>query len=276
MTPAERKTWVHTIGIALAVASVLASIHWGWISLPQIPVNVKTLGELPPASLKELAQLMVSIVVSIVFFAASWWLGSHLELRELRSLIESKNSSGGCDVLQIDDWNHTMLLSMLKQATPKHPVRIWTTFFVNDSEEIKVIEALARDGVRFEILVMRPDNIPLVRSRFRLRVNFTDNPPHKAQRRINDLIEDLKRIPGVEVKTCDTMPFGMFYQIGDHLMLVGLLLPKSSWENGPLMRWYPESRQWKIFEENWRVCWDQPLDQVHTTSPPPSAAAAAL
>jgi len=74
MIPAEKKArkeqyWARGVGFALVVLSVFASIHWGWMSLPQVPTDVKALGKLPPTSLRDLAQLIVSIVVPLVFFA---------------------------------------------------------------------------------------------------------------------------------------------------------------------------------------------------------------
>jgi hypothetical protein len=188
----------------------------------------------------------------------------------MRSLIENKSGSSGGEVLQKDDWNHEILLCLLRQARPDHPVKIWTTFFVNDSKELDTIRDLAKTGVRFEILVMRPDNTPLVRSRFRVRKGYTDNPPILAQQRIESVFNALQEVSGVTVKTCDNMPFGMFYQIGDQVMLVGLMMPGNSWEHGPLMKWYPSSRQWKVFEEHWAAVWQNPLDPVQAAPTPPA------
>jgi hypothetical protein len=186
--------------------------------------------------------------------------------------------SPGAEVLQRGEWSQTMIHSLLENTTAKI-VRIWTTFFVDDTKMDTIVRILIRRGVDVKMLMLNPSNEQLVRSRFRLRTTFTENPPLRAQRRIRDQItafrktaEELQAIPGagsLTVQECDTMPFGAFYQIGEEVMLVGLLLSVETWEEGPLIKLYPkrplqgeiqQNPQWKVLEDNWDGCWNDPLD----------------
>jgi hypothetical protein len=275
MTPAEKNVrrhqhWARYSGVALMALSLFATFHVGWLSLPQVPSNLKALGELPPSSLRDFGLFILSLAFPTALLILTFWVDVHFRLQALHSLIESRSGASGGEVIQAGDWDHAKLLSMLKEAKPRQLVKIWTTFFVNDAQELGVIRALAASDVRFNILVMNPNNDPLLRSRYRVRVDFTDNPPVKAKQRILGVVEALNGIAGVRVELCDNMPFGMFYQIGDQVMLVGLPMSGDSWEKGPLMKWYPESRQWKVFEKHWQIVWDNPSDQAQTAPPPPA------
>jgi hypothetical protein len=64
----------------------------------------------------------------------------------------------------------------------------------------------------------------------------------------------------LEIKRCDTMPFGVFYQIGHQVMLLGLFLSVETWQEGPLIKFYPKSPEWNVLSQNWRDCWENPLD----------------
>ncbi|HXJ92990.1 MAG TPA: hypothetical protein VMT20_08920 [Terriglobia bacterium] len=260
------------IGLALAVLSVLVSFRLGWLSYPQ-PGTAKALGELPPSSVKDLALFIVSVCVPIVFLGAAWWWDIHLRLEGISNAVKSRDAFSGGELLHKDKWNILTIQSAMGRAKPNDHVRIWTSFFVNEFLEIsEMLPKLLDAGINFDIMMLNPANDGLLRSRFRLRNGFTDNPPEEARRRIQHQIKMLRDMTGhsgkVEVRECDTMPFGVFYQIGGEVMLIGLFMSLDSWQEGPLMKWYPGSTQWEVFERTWQECWNNPLDAVKPTTSP--------
>jgi hypothetical protein len=235
------------------------------MSLPQVPSTATSLKDLPASSLRDLTQFIVSIAVPLAFLGAGWWWDVHLHLEEIRIGIERRDGTAAGELLHKDAWNILTIQSAMEQAKPGDHVRIWTSFFVNEHLEISVtLPKLLAKGVNIDIMVLNPANDGLLRSRFRLRSGFSDNPPDEARRMIQHqikMLSDVKTNYGIlTVKECDNMPPGVFYQVGKEVMLIGLFMPLNSFQEGPLMKWYPSSVQWGVFERNWEECWNNPSD----------------
>jgi hypothetical protein len=175
------------------------------------------------------------------------------------------------EILPVGRWDSTTVEALLLANTVKgDEVRIWSTFFVHDSGMESITRQLVDKGVKLRIMMMNPSNEDLVRSRFRLRKGYMQNPPDRAQHKIRDHISMLRNIgreyedsgctEAVEVRECDTMPFASFYQIGNRLMVLGLLLTEETWEKGPLLKVSSESVQWANLKRSWEVSWASPLD----------------
>jgi hypothetical protein len=187
-------------------------------------------------------------------------------------------------VLLTGEWSHTDIEGLLtgfsrelalkrkndsRSASPSHnEVRIWANFFTYSPDMVERIEAIVRDGVAVKILIMNPKNFKLLRSKYRLRgISYS---PGAAREKLNDQIhifeEKKSRLNregakgSLMIEPCDSMPFGTFCQIGDRVMLVGHTLPLQTSLKGPLIKLYPGTAQWDIFNENWESCWNNPRD----------------
>lgn len=185
------------------------------------------------------------------------------KLKDLRTQIDRNVTaqSVGAKVLQVGEWDSTYLKRQFIGAKPGEVVKIWTTFFDNETAMHELVTALVGRGVVVHVLLMNHKNPQLVNFRFRLRKDRTT-----ALGKIDAAFNTLSAIQsefGAEllvVKSCDTMPFGTFFQIGRQYMLLGFFLPHLTWENGPLVRFERDSVQWEIFEEAWGRCWKNPCD----------------
>jgi hypothetical protein len=147
-------------------------------------------------------------------------------------------------------------------------IRIWTTFMRFPGGVDALFYKLVKLNVKVKILILNPENDGLVRGKYRLR----EEPlkPELAKEKLKDQIIKIRRIAddlrrknakgSLAISECDSIPFGVFYQLGNRVMLVGYALPLDAWTNGPLVKIYPGSKQWDILKENWESCWDKPLD----------------
>jgi hypothetical protein len=136
-----------------------------------------------------------------------------------------------------------------------------------------VFADLVKGGVKVKILMTNPDNDALVRGKYRLReaeefeaVGRATADIREQLAQFNKLAAKLTKFSGsLEVQLCDSTPFGVYFQIGNDVMLLGYSLPSKSFKVGPLLIFYPWSDQWDIFEENWALCWENPLDSKATS-----------
>jgi DNA-binding winged helix-turn-helix (wHTH) protein len=180
-------------------------------------------------------------------------------------------------VLEVGRWKEAdvdeLLLETLKEdrEKPQKEITIWTTFHINPSKRERTIQALVDSGVKIEMLFMNYKNDGLLKARFRQRVNWPAYPRayDEIERQYESMCKIAKASNGLlQVKLCDTMPFGAFYRIDNRVMLVGLLLSVESWEWGPLLKFYPESPQWAVLLDNWKAAWENPLDDPENVGSP--------
>jgi len=231
--------------------------------------------------------LLVVGIVAIVLIdpVIQLWRGKHVEhvLEELdrlekRLMAKLTAQSTGAQVLQVREWNREYLDRTVHTANADESVKIWTTFFDDETYMQKLIGDLVGKGVKVFVLLMNELNVGLMDARFRLRKDYT---PADAATRIGNAIKKLSDIKleaerrsgtdpefsgSLQYQRCDTMPFGSFIQVGDRLMLVGFFLPHCTWEDGPLVLYDHDSRQWPIFSKAWRECWDNPATSRSTAS----------
>ncbi len=189
------------------------------------------------------------------------------------------------EILPKGKWDISTIIQLLKEYAERQPsdasskngdrreqreVRIWTSFFGESFDMESVFSDLVRGGVTVRVLMMNPDNHALVRAKYRLREAEAFNAERRASEHIRDQIAQFKKLakelsnfPGtLIVNPCDSIPFGVFFQIGNEVMLVGYLLPSDSWRDAPLLKYFPWSDQWDIFQGNWEICWKNPLDNT--------------
>ncbi len=170
------------------------------------------------------------------------------------------------EVLEVGRWDQAdvdaLLLEVLEEQGEKK-VTAWTTFNVDPSKRERTIQTLVDHGVKVEMLFMNYQNEGLLTARFRQRTSWPPYPRayDEVKKQYDSMCNIAEASNGLlQVKLCDTMPFGSFYQIGNRVMLVGLLLSVESWEWGPLLKFYPKSPQWKVLSDNWSVVWSNPLE----------------
>lgn len=218
-----------------------------------------------------LVWFVINISIASAFCAAGLLLDVHARLDtvdDLKNALARLEARIGAEVLQVGQWDLRMVQTLLESATAGDEVRIWITFFVDLQKMDNIVRRLIDEGVKIQILMMNPDNEGLVRSRFRLRTSYKQNPPLKAQDTLRDQFKTFQDIAGektgskgsLEIKQCDTMPFGVFYQIGHQVMLLGLFLSVETWQEGPLIKFYPGTPEWSVLRQNWSDCWESPLD----------------
>lgn len=219
-----------------------------------------------------LVWFVINVSVAAAFCAAGLLLDVHGRLNtvdDLKSALARLEARIGAEVLQVGEWDLKTVQSLLESTTAGDEVKIWITFFVDFQKMDNIVRRLVDEGVKIQILMMNPENEGLVRSRFRLRTSYRQNPPLKAQDTLRDQFKTFQDIAketkgrkgSLEIKQCDTMPFGVFYQIGHQVMLLGLFLSVETWQEGPLIKFYPGSPQWKVLSQNWNDCWENPLDR---------------
>jgi hypothetical protein len=151
-------------------------------------------------------------------------------------------------------------------------IRIWTTFMRFPGSVDVLLYKLVNKGAKVKILILNSENDGLVRGKYRLREEPLQ--PEKAKKKLKDQIAKIREIAekmkqnrakgSLDISACDSIPFGVFYQIGNRLMCIGYALPLQAWTNGPLVKIYPGTRQWEILKKNWEICWDNPLDGVES------------
>ena len=214
---------------------------------------------------------VINISVAAVFCAAGLLLDIHARLNtvdDLKSALALLEARIGAEVLQVGQWDLKTVYSLLESTAAGDEVRILITFFVDLQKMDNIVRRLIDEGVKIQILMMNPENEGLVRSRFRLRTSYRQSPPLKAQDTLRDQFKTFQDIAkekvghkgSLEIKQCDTMPFGVFYQIGHQVMLLGLFLSVETWQEGPLIKFYPRSPEWNVLSQNWSDCWENPLD----------------
>jgi hypothetical protein len=260
----NRQRWYRYAAYTVAALSFFVAIYIARASLS---------GLASESLASSLVWFVINISVAAVFCAAGLLLDVHSRLDtvdDLKSALARLEARIGAEVLPVGQWDLKTVQSLLESATAGDEVRIWITFFVDFQKMDSIVRRLIDDGVKIQILMMNPGNEGLVRSRFRLRTSYRQNPPLKAQDTLRDQFrtfqdiakETMGRKGSLEIRQCDTMPFGVFYQIGHQVMLLGLFLSVETWEEGPLIKFYPGSPQWKVLSQNWSDCWENPLDAV--------------
>jgi len=201
-----------------------------------------------------------------------------LSLRELANVAHGPDGAGRPpEIVEAKQWNVELVHELLESVQDGEEVRVWITFFVDCARTEHIFRNLVDRGVKVQVLMMNPNNYGLVQSRFRLRKGYRDPGAVRAKNTIHDQLKTFQAIAeetkgqrgSLEVMPCDTMPFGVFYQIANRVMLVGLLLSEEAWEEGPLTKFYPGTQQWDVFMRNWHSCWNLPLETSlhHRDSP---------
>jgi hypothetical protein len=258
----KRQRWYRYAAYAVAALSFFVAVYIARASLNGVPSD---------SLAWSLVWFVINISVAAVFCAAGLLLDVHARLNtvdDLKTALARLEERIRAEILPVGQWDLKTVQTFLESATAGDEVRIWTTFFVDFQKMDNIVRRLIDEGVKIRILMMNPENEGLVRSRFRLRTSYSQNPPLKAQDTLRDQFntfhdiakETMGRKGSLEIQQCDTMPFGVFYQIGHQVMLLGLYLSVETWEEGPLIKFYPGSPQWKILSQNWSDCWENPLD----------------
>lgn len=259
----NRQRWYRYAAYTVAVLSFIVAVYLARASLQ---------GMASGSLASSVVWFVINISVALAFCAAGLLLDVHSRLNtvdDLKSALARLEARIGAEVLQVGQWDLNTVQGLLESATAGDEVRIWITFFVDLQKMDNIVRKLIDEGVKIQILMMNPENEGLVRSRFRLRTSYRQSPPLKAQDTLRDQFrtfqdiakETLGRKGSLEIKQCDTMPFGVFYQIGRQVMLLGLFLSVETWQEGPLIKFYPGSPDWKVFSQNWIDCWENPLDR---------------
>jgi hypothetical protein len=261
-TAEKKQRWYRYAAYTVAALSLFVAVYIARASLSGIPSE---------SLASSLVWFVINISVAAAFCAAGLLLDVHARLNtvdDLKRALARLEARIGAEVLQVGQWDLKTVQSLLESTTAGDEVRIWITFFVDLQKMDNIVRRLIDEGVKIQILMMNPENEGLVRSRFRLRTSYRQNPPTKAQdtlrdqfRTFQDIAEETTGRKGsLEIKQCDTMPFGVFYQIGHQVMLLGLFLSVETWQEGPLIKFYPSSPEWKVLSQNWSDCWENPLD----------------
>jgi hypothetical protein len=259
----NRQRWYRYAAYTVAALSFFVAVYIARASLNGVPSD---------SLASSLVWFVINISVAGVFCAAGLLLDVHARLNtvdDLKTALARFEERLRAEILPVGQWDLKTVQTFLESATAGDEVRIWTTFFVDFQKMDNIVRRLIDEGVKIQILMMNPENEGLVRSRFRLRTSYRQNPPLKAQDTLRDQFntfrdiakETMGRKGSLEIQQCDTMPFGVFYQIGHQVMLLGLYLSVETWEEGPLIKFYPGSPQWKILSQNWSDCWENPLDR---------------
>jgi hypothetical protein len=257
----KRQKWYRYAAYAISALSFFVAIYIARASLN---------GVASQSLASSLVWFVINISVAAAFCAAGLLLDFHGRLDtvdDLKTALARLEARIGAEV--VGQWDLKTIQSSLENASAGDEVRIWITFFVDLQKMDNIVRRLIDEGVKIQILMMNAENEGLVRSRFRLRTSYRQNPPLKAQNTLRDQFrtfqdiatETMGRRGSLEIKQCDTMPFGVFYQIGHQVMFLGLFLSAETWQEGPLIKFYPGSPQWKILSQNWSDCWENPLDR---------------
>ncbi len=165
--------------------------------------------------------LMTILALVLVDQIIVLMMGTQIEdvMDELASLEEKlmsklKAQSSGAQVLQVGEWSISDLKRELSNAQRGEVVRIWTTFFDNETQMREIVTALTGKGVTVNVLLMNQANKALVNGRFRQRADRNAAVNKIASTR--DALSDLQAESGetlLKYQFCDTMPFGAFFKL---------------------------------------------------------------
>lgn len=180
-------------------------------------------------------------------------------------------------------WDRKKLLELWEEIEENTEIKILTTVFIDWDTFKNDLEDAAKKNARLEIVLMdpAPNNFPIINARFRHRE--PDFQPEVVQAKIKQQIEEMADIRGKlekerensneekaliqwAVKVSSLMPFGHYVQIGDTILL-GLLLPRSSYAKGPMTVANQHSPLGTILKSNWQEYWED--GRAHELFPNP-------
>lgn len=160
-----------------------------------------------------------------------------------------------------EKWEQSRLYALMNQIEPANrenenpegDLRISTSFFIDYfGLREDVLLPLREKGARIKVLLMDPDNIPLIEARFGLRRDGLD-----AVRAKPDLLSDIRSLSefkNIELRVSDSMPCGFVVHSKDWAV-VGLMPAQSSYVTGPMIETAAGTRTWNVLQEDWNVRW---------------------
>jgi DNA-binding winged helix-turn-helix (wHTH) protein len=185
--------------------------------------------------------------------------------------VRVEGNLGGIQIFE--KWNRPRFYELLGavergREDGSEDLRIVTTVFNSSISELG-LDALLQKRVRIKILMMNPENEPLMHARFSLR---KDAVKHRILQDQRQQIADLKKLASqhppsspidqagtLEFRVSDIMPPG-FVAHSLKWALYGVFLAQESYVAGPLLEIRADTELWRQLHTDWKLRWADAQD----------------
>lgn len=184
-------------------------------------------------------------------------------------LPEVRRSGDLGDIDAYPEWSNERFFQLLKQVergTGKESddLRIASTALSCGFGELRLERLILKNRVRIKILMMNPENLPLIEARYMLR---KDKSYDRTVRELRDQIAEIEKLSrlypvgpdqtrgSLELHLSDSMPCGCLIHAANWALL-GIFLAHDSYSAGPMMEFRGDSEPWRVLHDDWAVRWD--------------------
>ena len=199
---------------------------------------------------------VTGVIISFVFGIASYFILHHFLLDETREELERIKSEKY--LFDFHEWDKLYdLLDEIERGDGEEDLRIMTSYFIDWVSIQQPLRRLLRKDVRIKILLMNPENKELVEARFGIRCDSAS--PSEVEPELQRQIKSLENDPllkKIEVLQSDIMPSG-FVVLTSKWIIFGFMPAKGPYKEGPMIRDTSDSDIWKLFDDDWKIRWEQ-------------------
>lgn len=181
------------------------------------------------------------------------------------------------DMEAYPEWSNKRFFHLVKHVergtkNEDEDLRIVCTALSCGVGELKLERLILNNRVRIRILMINPNNVPLIEARYLLR---RDKSYERCIRELKDQVTELdelsRRYPAVdpeqsrgslEFHLSDAMPCGCVIHTANWALL-GIFLAHDTYSAGPMIEVRGDSEPWKMLYEDWKVRWTKASRKDH-------------